>query len=51
MNSEKIIISVYQTSISIEGISRLKLVLDNFTEINNWDIDLEDCENILRVES
>jgi hypothetical protein len=51
MNSEKIIISVYKTSISLEDISSLKLVLDNFTKINNWNTDLEDCDNILRIES
>ena len=50
MNSE-IIISVYKTSISSEDINHLKIVLNNFTKISNWNIDLEDWENILRVES
>lgn len=51
MNSERVIISVYRTSISHEDINRLKLVLDNYTKISNWNLDLEDWENILRVES
>jgi hypothetical protein len=51
MNSEIRIISVYKTSISNEDVSRLKPILDNFTEISNWNIDLEDWENILRIES
>lgn len=50
MNSE-IIISVYKTSISPKDVCRLTPVLDNFTKISNWNIDLEDWENILRVES
>jgi hypothetical protein len=51
MNSEKRIISVYKTSISHEDISHLKIVLDNFTKITKWNTDLDDCDNILRIES
>ncbi len=51
MNSEKRIISVYKTSISYEDISHLKIVLDNFTKITKWNTDLDDCDNILRIES
>ena len=51
MNSERIIISVYKTNISPQDVNRLKEVLDNFTKISKWNIDLEDWENILRIES
>ena len=51
MNSERKIISVYKTNISPQDVNRLKEVLDNFTKISKWNIDLEDWENILRIES
>ena len=51
MNSERTIISVYKTSTSPENVNRLQEVLDNFTKIIKWNIDLEDWENILRIES
>jgi hypothetical protein len=51
MNSERIIISVYKTNISPQDVNRLKEVLDNFTKISKWNIDIEDWENILRIES
>ena len=51
MNSERTIISVYKTSTSPENINRLQEVLDNFTKIIKWNIDLEDWVNILRIES
>ena len=51
MNSERTIISVYKTSTSPEDVNRLQEVLDNFTKISKWNIDLEDWENILRIES
>lgn len=51
MKSEKIIISVYKTTISENDLTRLKLVLDNFDKISKWNTVLEDCDNILRIES
>ena len=51
MDSERTIISVYKTSTSPEDVNRLQEVLDNFTKISKWNIDLEDWENILRIES
>lgn len=51
MNSERTIISVYKTSTSPEDVKRLQEVLDSFTKISKWNIDLEDWENILRIES
>ena len=51
MNSERTIISVYKTSTSPEDVNRLQEVFDNFTKISKWNIDLEDWENILRIES
>ena len=51
MNSERTIISVYKTSTSPENVNRLQEVLDNFTKIIKWNIDLEDWVNILRIES
>ncbi|MFY0675297.1 MAG: hypothetical protein JXQ87_18015 [Bacteroidia bacterium] len=31
--------------------TRLKLALDKICHINTWNTDLEDCDNILRIES
>jgi hypothetical protein len=51
MISENLIISVYKTSISEKDLIGLKPVMDSFHKIDTWSTDLEDCENILRIES
>lgn len=51
MNPKNLIISVYKTSISKRDLKILKPVLDSFDKIETWSTDLEDRENILRVES
>lgn len=45
------IISIFKTSIKENDLEKLKTVLFNINEIKNWNTDLEDCDNILRVES
>ncbi len=51
MNSKNLIISVYKTSISEKDLLNLKSVLDNFNKDIKWSTDLDDVENILRIES
>jgi hypothetical protein len=51
MSSRNLIISVYKTSISEKDMETLKPVLDRFNKVIKWNTDLEDLENILRVES
>lgn len=46
-----IIISVFKTSVSEKELVKLSSVLDNVDAILNWNTDLEDCDNILRIES
>ncbi len=45
------VISVFKTSVSEEELVKLSSVLDNIDAILNWNTDLEDCDNILRIES
>lgn len=45
------IVSVFQTNISDSDLVHLAPVLDSWRRIINWNIDLEDEDNILRVES
>ena len=43
---------VFKTSVcSQSDISKLKVHLDNIIKNGKWNFDLEDCDNILRVES
>lgn len=51
MKSEKIIISVYKTTIDQNDLIRIQTVFDNVDKISKWNIDLDDCDNILRIES
>ena len=51
MNPKNLIISVYKTSNSEKDLISLKPVLDSFNKIVKWSTDLEDWENILRIES
>lgn len=45
-------IHVFKTSVqTYKDIEVLKPKLDNLTEINKWGFDLDDCENILRIDS
>jgi hypothetical protein len=44
-------IYVFKTSVKTEeDILKLKSKLDNLFEIIKWNFDLEDCDNILRVD-
>lgn len=45
-------ISVFKTSItSTEQIHKVQPYLDLLYDISHWNFDLEDCDNILRIES
>ena len=45
-------ISVFKTSVSNESdIEILKPLLDTQLENSKWNFDLEDCDNILRIDS
>ena len=51
MNSNTIMISVYKTSLTEGDLEVLKTVLNSLPKIAKWSTDLEDCDNILRIES
>lgn len=51
MVPDKLITSVYKTNIAVKDLVSLKLILDNYNKISKWNIDLEDWERILRIES
>ena len=44
-------ISVFKTSIQEKDLTQLPSLLDNLEDLTRWNTDLEDCDNILRVES
>ncbi|GAA3509941.1 hypothetical protein GCM10022393_23620 [Aquimarina addita] len=46
-----IVISVFKTSICEKELIKLSSVLNQIDSIINWNTDLEDCDNILRIES
>lgn len=45
------IISVFKTSIREKDLLRLPSLLNNLEDLKRWNTDLEDCDNILRIES
>ena len=45
------IISVFKTSIKERDIINLSPTLNKLDGLSRWNTDLEDCDNILRVES
>jgi len=45
------IISVFKTSIEEKDIINLSPALNKLGRLSKWNTDLEDCDNILRVES
>lgn len=46
------IISVFKTSVtSEEEANKVRPYLDLLYAVKNWNFDLEDCDNILRVDS
>jgi hypothetical protein len=51
MSTSNLIISVYKTGISESDLIRLQPALEAFDGIVRWTVDLEDWENILRIES
>lgn len=45
-------IFVFKTSVTSNNeIKKLKPLLDKYLENSKWNFDLEDCDNILRVDS
>tara|TARA_B100000809_G_C14963268_1_gene468206 strand:- start:324 stop:530 length:207 start_codon:yes stop_codon:yes gene_type:complete len=44
------IISVYRTKITVKN-RCCKTILNNCSQVLKWNMDLEDCNNILRIES
>ena len=45
------IISVFRTSICEKDLLKVSTALNSFEGITNWNTDLKDCDNILRIES
>lgn len=45
------IISVFKTSIQEKDLPLLPSFLNNMKDLTRWNTDLEDCDNILRIES
>lgn len=45
------IISVFKTSIKEKDLGNIENVLNGISGIRMWNTDLEDCDNILRIES
>ena len=45
------IVSVFRTSIDPSDIANLSSIFDKIHAIHKWNTDLEDCDNILRIES
>ena len=44
-------ILVFKTNISKKGVRKMKEILNQIEEINYWNIDLDDCDRVLRVET
>ena len=44
-------ISVFKTSIQEKDLTQLLSLLNNLEDLRRWNTDLEDCDNILRIES
>lgn len=45
------IVSVFKTDIHEQELNRLIPALNSLSKIIRWNTDLEDCDNILRIES
>lgn len=45
------IVSVFKTSIEDQHLEKVATILNNINRITKWNTDLEDCDNILRIES
>ncbi len=45
------IVSVFKTDIQKQELNRLIPALNSLSKIIRWNTDLEDCDNILRIES
>jgi len=45
------IISVFKTSIKEKDIINLSPALNKLQDLSRWNTDLDDCDNILRIES
>ncbi len=44
-------VSIYKTNVTEKDLTRLRLELDKIDQIRQWNTDLEDCDNILRIVS
>jgi uncharacterized protein YvpB len=51
MRTRDIIISIYKTNITENNLVDIKSILDRCNKVIKWNTDLEDCDNILRIES
>ncbi|MGB1218005.1 MAG: hypothetical protein ACPG5P_09010 [Saprospiraceae bacterium] len=47
----KKMVSVFKTDIQEQELKKIIPVLNSFRKIIRWTTDLEDCDNILRIES
>ena len=45
------IVSVFKTNIKHGDLAFISTILDKIHAIHRWSTDLEDCDNILRIES
>jgi hypothetical protein len=44
-------IFVFRTNVSFNDLETLQPLLDKYLTNSKWNFDLEDCENILRIDS
>ena len=45
-------ILIFRTSITTElEIERIKILFTQYSQIHKWNVDFEDCEKVLRIES
>ncbi len=51
LREQSMIVSVFRTSIRPRDIAFLSTIFDKIHAIHKWNTDLEDCDNILRIES
>lgn len=45
------IVSVFKTNIRDSDLALISTILDKIHAIRRWNTDLDDCDNILRIES
>ena len=42
---------VFKTSVEQKDLDQLEMILNSILPYSRWNFDLEDCDNILRIES